>query len=81
MLFDRIGIIKCINSVGKRKRFSKWIKPQEQEALLIVKEYYGYSNEKARSALSLLSSDQVEQLKQKLFTGGRSKQYRTKAST
>lgn len=70
-----------INSVRKRKRFSKWIKPHEQEALLIVKEYYGYNDEKAKSALSLLSSDQVEQLKQKLFTGGRSKQYRTKAGT
>lgn len=70
-----------INSVRKRKRFSKWIKPQEQEALLIVKEYYGYSNEKAKSALSLLSSDQIEQLKQQLSTGGRSKQHRSKTST
>jgi hypothetical protein len=67
-----------INSVRKRKRFSKWIKPHEQEALLIVKEYYGYSNEKARSALSLLSAQQLEQLKNKLSTGGRNKQQRPK---
>lgn len=69
-----------INSVRKRKRFSKWIKPQEQEALLIVKEYYGYSYEKARSALSLLSADEVEQLKHKLSKGGRTSQQRSKAS-
>lgn len=67
-----------INSVRRRKRFSKWIKPHESEALLIVKEYYGYSNEKARSALSLLSSEQIDQLKQQLFKGGRNKQHRTK---
>ena len=69
-----------INSVRKRKRFSKWLKPHEQEALLIVKEYYGYSNEKARSALSLLSAEQIDQLRQQLFKGGRNKQHRTKSS-
>lgn len=63
-----------INSIAKKKRFSKWIKPDESNDLMIVKEYYGYSNEKARSALTILSSDQISKLKNQLFKGGRSSQ-------
>ena len=59
-----------INTVRKKKRFSKWLKRQEHEDLLIVKEYYGYSNEKAKSALSILSADQLNELKKKLDKGG-----------
>ena len=62
-----------INTVSKRKRFSKWIKPQEQETIMIVKAYYGYNNEKARSAASLMSSEQIEELKSRLYQGGRSR--------
>lgn len=61
-----------INTVRKNKRFSKWIKPQETEDLMIVKEYYGYSNEKARSALSILSAQQISELKSKIDKGGKS---------
>ena len=61
-----------INIVSRKKRFSKWLKPTESEDLLIVKEHYGYSNEKARSALTILSSEQLNELKQRQFKGGRS---------
>lgn len=37
----------------------------------VVKEYYGYSNDKARQALSLLTSEQIDVLKTKVFKGGR----------
>ena len=37
-----------INIVRKRKRFSKWIKPDLDSDIEVVKEYYDYSNEKAR---------------------------------
>mgnify|MGYP003637057929 CR=1 FL=1 len=52
-----------INIVRKRKRFSKWNKPELVKDVDVVKEYYGYSNEKARQVLSLLSSDQMNNLK------------------
>jgi hypothetical protein len=70
---NRLKFLFFINSVRKRKRFSKWGKPAESDALLIVKEYYGYSNEKARSALMVLSESQIDQLRQRLFKGGHSK--------
>ena len=41
-----------INIVRKKKRFSKWNKPETVSDVEVVKEYYGYSNEKARQALS-----------------------------
>lgn len=66
----RLQFSFLINSIRKRKRFSKWLKPTEQDSLLIVKAYYGYSNEKARSALALLSEEQIQQLKQRTNQGG-----------
>ena len=60
-----------INIVRKRKRFSKWFKPEEISDLETVKEYYGYSNEKARQILTLLSTEQINELKTKVAKGGR----------
>ena len=60
-----------LNIVRKRKRFSKWDKPEIVNDLEAVKEYYGYSNEKARSALSLLSIDQINEIKIRINKGGR----------
>jgi hypothetical protein len=60
-----------INTVRKKKRFSKWLKADEAEAIEVVKEYYGYSNEKARQALTLLSEHQLNELKKRTYKGGR----------
>ena len=62
-----------INIVRKRKRFSKWNKPEVQNDIDVVKEYYGYSNDKARQVLPLLSSSQLSELKIKVNKGGRTK--------
>ena len=62
-----------INIVKKRKRFSKWFKPTELENLELIKEYYGYSNEKAKSVYKLFSNDELLTLKKRIYKGGRSK--------
>jgi hypothetical protein len=62
-----------INIIRKRKRFSKWNKPELDSDIDVVKEYYGYSNEKARQALTLLSPSQIEELRKKVSKGGRTK--------
>ena len=62
-----------INIVRKRKRFSKWNKPELVSDIDVVKEYYGYSNEKARQALTLLSPSQIEEIRKKVSKGGRTK--------
>ena len=62
-----------INIVRKKKRFSKWLKPQEVNNLELIKEYYGYSNEKAKSVLQLFNNEQIELLKQRIYKGGKRK--------
>jgi hypothetical protein len=60
-----------LNIIRKRKRFSKWVKPDIENDIEAVKEYYGYSNDKARQVLSLLSPDQLTTIKNKVNKGGR----------
>ncbi len=72
-LDSRLQFDFFINIIRKRNRFSKWLKPSEIENLEVVKEYYGYSDEKAKSVLSLLNNRQIENLKQRIYKGGRTK--------
>ena len=61
-----------INSIRKRKRFGgKWLSSTKLKNLQYVKEYYGYSNEKAKEALNILTDKQIEEIKLSLFKGGR----------
>jgi hypothetical protein len=62
-----------INIIRKRKRFSKWIKQELENDIEVVKEYYGYSNEKARQVLPLLTPDQINIIRNKVNKGGRRK--------
>lgn len=60
-----------LNIVRKRKRFSKWAKPDQISNIDVVKQYYGYNDELARQVLPLLSVDQINALKEKTSKGGR----------
>ena len=70
-LDNRLQFDFLINIVRRRKRFSKWIKPETASDVEVVKEYYGYSNEKARQALTLLTPEQIIDIKKKVYKGGR----------
>ncbi len=59
-----------LNSLRKRKRFSPWIRKDSIQDLECVKEYYGYSNEKAFQALKILTKEQLNYIKKKLDIGG-----------
>jgi len=59
-----------LNSLRKRKRFSPWIRKDSIQDLECVKEYYGYSNEKAFQALKILTKEQLSYIKKKLDIGG-----------
>ena len=69
-LSNKLQFDYFINTIRKRKRFSKWIKQTELDDIEAVKEYYGYSNDKARQVLSLLSNGQIEEIKMRVFKGG-----------
>ena len=70
-LDNRLQFDFFINIVRKKKRFSKWNKPETVSDVEVVKEYYGYSNEKARQVLTLLTSEHIDELKKKVYKGGR----------
>ena len=59
-----------LNSIRPMKRWAKWNKKEDVNDMDIVKEYYGFSNEKAKSALSILSLDQLKEIRTKLQRGG-----------
>lgn len=56
--------------IKPKKRYNKWLKSEKLEAIEVIKEYYGYNNEKARQVCSILSPQQIVELKQKLRKGG-----------
>ena len=60
-----------LNILRKRKRFSPWIRKDKDSDLDIVKSYYGYSNEKARQVMKILSTEQINYMKQRLDIGGK----------
>ena len=60
-----------LNIITKRKRFSKWHKSKLADNVDIIKEYYGYNNIRATEAISLLTDEQIEVIKMKLYKGGR----------
>ena len=60
-----------INSIRPRKRYEPWMKAKKLENLEYVKEFYGYNNVKAKSALEILSDEQISAIKIKLNKGGR----------
>ena len=70
-LDNRLQFDFFINIIRKKKRFSKWNKPETVSDVEVVKEYYGYSNEKAYQVLSLLTSKHIDELKKKVYKGGR----------
>ena len=70
-MFQELQYHFLINIVRKRKRFSKWMKPEQLSDIEVVKEYYGYSNEKAKHVLPLLSPEQITIIKKKVSKGGR----------
>ena len=59
-----------LNTLRKRKRFSPWLRKDKVTDLEIIKQYYGYSNEKASNALKILTPEQIKFIKQRLDTGG-----------
>ena len=58
-----------INIVRPKKRFAPWLKKEKINSPELVKEYYSYSDEKARVALKILTEDQIEYIRQRMDRG------------
>ena len=70
-LDKRLQFDFLINSLRPRKRYTPWVKATKLENLEYVKEFYGYNNEKARIALSILNDEHIATIKRRLNKGGK----------
>lgn len=61
------------HALPKKKRFAKWHKPSKDKYLPVVMEYYGYSERKAKAALTILSDDQCKEIAGRIDKGGKKK--------
>lgn len=60
-----------LNTIRPYKRkFQPWSKADKLDDLDCVKEYFGYSNEKAKEALRILTDEQIAFIKEKTEKGG-----------
>ena len=59
-----------LNSIRSKKRFSPFLRANKLKNIEVVKEFYGYSNEKAKTVLDILTKDQLKLIKEKLYKGG-----------
>ena len=69
-LDSRLQYQFLINTIRKRNRFSKWNKSIESDNINAIKQYYGYSNEKARDVLPLLSNENLKTIRGRIQHGG-----------
>lgn len=61
-----------LNSINKRKRFSKQSKKIVTDDVKAVATYFGYSLKRAEETMKYLTSYQIKEIKQKTDTGGAS---------
>ena len=60
-----------LNSIRPMKRkFQPWQKSKNDENIDCVKTYFGYSNQKAKEALRILTDEQIAEIKRKTDKGG-----------
>jgi hypothetical protein len=50
--------------VAKKRPFQKWYKASESKDIQVIKEYFGYSSEKAKDALRILTPEQINKIKE-----------------
>ena len=60
-----------LNSIKSRKRFSKWLKASKIKDLDVIKQHFGYSNKRAQEVLSILTKEQIDYIKERLYKGGK----------
>ena len=60
-----------LNIVRPKKRYAKWSKKEKGGEVDLIKEYYKYNDIKARQALTILTKEQIGEIRNKLEKGGK----------
>lgn len=67
----KLQYLFLLGIVRKRKRFSKWNKPEQLANVDLIMNKYGYSRAKAESILDMFNQEQLDQIKRSLSKGGK----------
>jgi len=57
-------------SIRKKKRFSSWIKKNEEHDIEAIKKAFNYTDAKAKEVLNILGPSDIEEIKLFLYEGG-----------
>jgi hypothetical protein len=57
-------------SIRKKKRYSPWIKKEDDENIAIIRRVYNYNESKAREVLNIIGPNNLDKLKKSLDKGG-----------
>ena len=60
-------------AIRKNKRFSNWLKKEVEEDIQLIKQAYGYSEQKAREVLNIIGPQELDQIRRSQYTGGTDK--------
>ena len=60
-----------LNSLRTRKRFAPWLKTSKIKNLETIKEYFGYSDQRAKEVLNVLTDEDISYMETKLDKGGK----------
>jgi hypothetical protein len=60
----------CRLSIRKNKRFSPWVKKEADSDVDLIKQAYGYTEQKAREVLNILRPEDLQKIRKSLDTGG-----------
>lgn len=70
-LDKKLQFAYLINTIRARKRpFHKWSRHETSEAIDAIKLFFDFSDRKAHEALKILTTEQIEDIKQKTDKGG-----------
>ncbi len=58
-------------TIRPRKRFSKWLKREQDGRVLALSQYYGFSAHKAREAIRMISTEDMDAIIKIMSTGGK----------
>ena len=69
-LDSRLQFDYLLNSIRKKKRFSRWLKPEKDSDIDVIKEYYSCSYRKAQEIAQILSGEQLSLIYKCIKRGG-----------
>ena len=69
-LNNKLQFDYLLNAVRPKKRFSKWAKREDSEGIQLVMQYYKCNIRRAQEYMQLLTSEQLNKIKEALVIGG-----------